>query len=256
MSKIANAFKDGKAFIAFLTGGDPAPEKTVEYILTMEKAGADLIEIGIPFSDPTAEGVVIQDANIRALKAGTTTDKIFEIVKEVRKTSQIPLVFLTYLNPVFHYGYEAFFKKCKEYQVDGLIIPDLPLEEQQPLKDALAKQNATILIQLVAPVSDKRIPEILKDARGFVYCVSSMGVTGQGANFHKEVISYLKSVKEQAQIPIMMGFGIRTAADVEPMKDIIDGAIVGSHFINLMEENQYDLDVAKEYIQTFKSELK
>ena len=113
MSKIANAFKDGKAFIAFLTGGDPAPEKTVEYILTMEKAGADLIEIGIPFSDPTAEGVVIQDANIRALKAGTTTDKIFEIVKEVRKTSQIPLVFLTYLNPVFHYGYEAFFKKCK-----------------------------------------------------------------------------------------------------------------------------------------------
>ena len=132
----------------------------------------------------------------------------------------------------------------------------LPLEEQQPLKDALAKQNATILIQLVAPVSGKRIPEILKDAKGFVYCVSSMGVTGQGASFHKEVISYLKSVKEQAQIPIMMGFGIRTAADVAPMKDIIDGAIVGSHFINLMEENQYDLDVAKAYIQTFKTELK
>ena len=132
----------------------------------------------------------------------------------------------------------------------------LPLEEQQPLKDALAKQNATILIQLVAPVSGKRIPEILKDAKGFVYCVSSMGVTGQGASFHKEVISYLKSVKEQAQIPIMMGFGIRTAADVAPMKDIIDGTIVGSHFINLMEENQYDLDVAKAYIQTFKTELK
>ena len=132
----------------------------------------------------------------------------------------------------------------------------LPLEEQQPLKDALAKQNATILIQLVAPVSGKRIPEILKDAKGFVYCVSSMGVTGQGASFHKEVISYLKSVKEQAQIPVMMGFGIRTAADVAPMKDIIDGAIVGSHFINLMEENQYDLDVAKAYIQTFKTELK
>ena len=135
MSKIANAFKDGKAFIAFLTGGDPTPEKTVEYILTMEKAGADLIEIGIPFSDPTAEGVVIQDANIRALKVGTTTDKIFEIVKEVRKTSQIPLVFLTYLNPVFHYGYDAFFKKCKEYQVDGLIIPDLPYEEKHEVTD-------------------------------------------------------------------------------------------------------------------------
>ena len=163
---------------------------------------------------------------------------------------------MMYYNTVLHYGLEAFAEKCAEVGVDGLIIPDLPLEEQQPLKDALAKQNATILIQLVAPVSDKRIPEILKDARGFVYCVSSMGVTGQGANFHKEVISYLKSVKEQAQIPIMMGFGIRTVADVEPMKDIIDGAIVGSHFINLMEENQYDLDVAKEYIQTFKSELK
>ena len=162
---------------------------------------------------------------------------------------------MMYYNTVLHYGLEAFAEKCAKVGVDGLIIPDLPLEEQQPLKDALAKQNATILIQLVAPVSGKRIPEILKDAKGFVYCVSSMGVTGQGASFHKEVISYLKSVKEQAQIPIMTGFGIRTAADVAPMKDIIDGAIVGSHFINLMEENQYDLDVAKAYIQTFKAEL-
>ena len=139
--------------------------------------------------------------------------------------------------------------------MDGLIIPDLPFEEQEELSNCLAGQETTILIQLVSPVSGRRIPMILKNARGFVYCVSSMGVTGQGADFHKEVISYLKKVKEVAEIPVMMGFGIRTAEDVQPMKDIIDGAIVGSHFITLMRENNYSTEAAKEYCSTFKKTL-
>ena len=146
-------------------------------------------------------------------------------------------------------------KKCNEVGVDGLIIPDLPFEEQNEIKSYLNKSEATILIQLVSPVSGERIPMILENARGFVYCVSSMGVTGQGANFHKEVVQYLTKVKKISKIPVMMGFGIRTAEDVRPMKDIIDGAIVGSHFINLMEENDYRVEVAEDYCRTFKKEL-
>ncbi len=249
--------KNEKAFITYITAGLPDMEHCAKLIRAQEESGLDILELGIPFSDPAADGPVIQDASYRSILKGTNLRKCFDLVERVRNDGcELPIVFMMYYNTVFHYGLDKFVEKCAEVGVDGLIIPDLPLEEQQPLKEALSKQDTTILIQLVAPVSGKRIPKILKDARGFVYCVSSMGVTGQGANFHKEVISYLKSVKEQAQIPIMMGFGIRTAADVEPMKDIIDGVIVGSHFINLMEENQYNLNVAKEYIQTFKAELK
>lgn len=162
---------------------------------------------------------------------------------------------MMYYNTIFHYGVEAFVDACIESGVDGLIIPDLPLEEQDEIKEFLQKENAPILIQLVSPVSKDRIPEILKDARGFVYCVSSMGVTGQEATFHKSVIDYLGSVKEVSKIPVMMGFGIRTAEDVAPMKNIIDGAIVGSHFIRLMEENDYDLQAIGTYCGTFKKEL-
>ena len=150
----------------------------------------------------------------------------------------------------------AFAAKCASVGVDGLIIPDLPFEEQAQLQKILDKtENAPILIQLVSPVSKQRIPMLLEHARGFVYCVSSMGVTGQEASFHKDVIAYLKEVKAISKIPVMLGFGIRTAKDVEPMKEFIDGCIVGSHFISLLEENNYQIDVAKEYITTFKREL-
>ena len=248
--------KKEKAFITYITAGLPDMDHCAKLIRAQEEAGLDILELGIPFSDPAADGPVIQDASYRSILKGTNLRKCFELVDGVRKDGcELPIVFMMYYNTVLHYGLEAFAEKCAKVGVDGLIIPDLPLEEQQPLKDALAKQNATILIQLVAPVSGKRIPEILKDAKGFVYCVSSMGVTGQGASFHKEVISYLKSVKEQAQIPVMMGFGISTAEDVKPMKDTIDGAIVGSHFIRLMEENDYSTKVAAEYCSTFKKEL-
>jgi tryptophan synthase alpha chain len=167
----------------------------------------------------------------------------------------IPIVFMMYYNTIFHYGVENFVKECRKSGVDGLIIPDLPLEEQEEMSEALAGDDATILIQLVSPVSKDRIPKILENARGFVYCVSAMGVTGQAATFHREVMSYLSYVKEVSKIPVMMGFGIRTAEDVKPMKDIIDGAIVGSHFINLMRENDFSADAAAEYCSTFKKEI-
>ena len=167
MSKIANAFKDGKAFIGFLTAGDPTIEKTVEYILAMEEAGCDLIEIGIPFSDPMAEGVVIQDANIRALGHNTTTDDVFEIVRKVRQKTDVPLVFLTYINPVFFYGYEKFFKKCGELGIDGIISPDLPYEEKGEIKD-IALSNDVDVISLIAPTSKERIQKIASDATGFI----------------------------------------------------------------------------------------
>jgi tryptophan synthase alpha chain len=168
---------------------------------------------------------------------------------------KLPIVFMMYYNTVVHYGIPEFVKKCHEVGVDGLIIPDLPIEEQDTMQQALSGDDGTILLQLVSPVSKDRVPRILENARGFVYCVSSMGVTGQAADFHKEVINYLTYVKEQSKIPVMMGFGIRTAADVAPMKDIIDGAIVGSHFIQLMRESNFSADAAAEYVTTFKKEL-
>ena len=167
MSKIYKAFESKKAFIGFLTAGDPGADKTVEYILEMERAGADLIEIGIPFSDPTAEGIVIQEANIRALKGGTTTSGVFEIVKKVREKSNIPLVFLTYINPVYKYGYEKFFEECKEVGIDGIIIPDVPYEEKHEIEDIANKFDVDI-ISLIAPTSENRIKKIASEAKGFI----------------------------------------------------------------------------------------
>ncbi len=163
MSNIAKAFENGKAFIPFITAGDPTADKTVEFIMEMVRAGADLIELGIPFSDPTAEGEVIQNANVRALKAGITTDGVFEIVRKVREMSQVPIVLLTYLNPVFHYGYDAFFARCKELSVDGIICPDLPYEEKEELSDVAAEYGVD-LVPLIAPTSKERTQMIAREA--------------------------------------------------------------------------------------------
>lgn len=248
--------KGEKAFITYMTAGLPDFEGTKRLLKGMEHAGCDVVELGVPFSDPVADGPVIQNASYRAICNGVNLKKIFQMVEEVRKDGlELPLIFMMYYNTVLCYGVEAFVKKCHEVGVDGLIIPDLPLEEQEEINQYLKGSDETILIQLVSPVSKQRVPKILDGAKGFVYCVSSMGVTGQGATFHKEVKSYLEEVKKTAKIPVMMGFGIRTAEDVRPMKDIIDGAIVGSHFINLMEEHDYSEAVAEEYCKTFKKEL-
>lgn len=248
--------KKEKAFITYITAGLPDYEKTKEIIKAQEQAGTDIIELGIPFSDPIADGPVIQNASYEAIQNGANLEKTLTCMEELRAEGvKMPIVFMMYYNTVLHYGVEAFAKKCQEIGVDGLIIPDLPYEEQEELKEALSGSDNTILIQLVSPVSKERIPMILKDARGFVYCVSSMGVTGQEGTFHKEILHYLTEVKKVSKIPVMMGFGIRTAEDVKPMKEVIDGAIVGSHFINLMREHNFDPKAAGDYCHTFKEEL-
>jgi tryptophan synthase alpha chain len=244
-----------KAFITYMTAGLPSLEGTKDIILAQDEAGTDIIELGIPFSDPVADGPVIQEASYQSIQLGTNLKKVFDVVSDVRKESEIPIVFMMYYNTILYYGVEKFVDKCIEVGVDGLIIPDLPFEEQGEINEFLAKEEAPILVQLVSPVSKQRVSKILENARGFVYCVSSMGVTGQAASFHKDIIDYLSEVKKVSKIPVMMGFGIRTAKDIEPMKDIIDGAIVGSHLINLMNESNYSIEVVKDYCKSFKAEL-
>lgn len=233
MSKIRNAFTEGKAFIPFITAGDPSADKTVEFILEMERAGADLVEIGIPFSDPTAEGVVIQDANIRALAAGITTDGVFDIVRRIREKSQIPLVFLTYMNPVFHYGFEAFFAKCEELGVDGIISPDLPYEEKGEIAETAGAHGVDI-ISLIAPTSAERIQMIAREATGYIYVVSSMGVTGVRSEIKTDIGKIVEAIREVTDVPCAVGFGISTPKQAREMADKSDGAIVGSAIVKLI----------------------
>lgn len=248
--------KNEKAFITYMTAGLPDMEGTKALIRAQKESGVDVVELGIPFSDPIADGPVIQDASYRSICLGTNVAKVFSMMKELREEGlDLPVVFMLYYNTILHYGIQAFAAKCKETGVDGLIVPDLPFEEQGELKEALAKQEGAILIQLVSPVSKERMPAILEDARGFVYCVSSMGVTGQEGAFHRKILDYLSEVKEISKIPVMMGFGIRTPKDIAPMREKIDGAIVGTHFMKLLEETQYSIQAAKKYCSEFKREL-
>lgn len=255
MSNIRKAFEKGKAFIGFLTAGDPTMEMTEKLILTMEKAGADLVEIGIPFSDPIAEGAVIQEANIRALAAGANTDKVFDMVKSLRKKTQIPLVFLTYLNPVFFYGYDRFFEKCRGVGVDGIIIPDLPYEEKHEVSDTAEKYGVD-LISMIAPTSEQRIRKIASEAAGFLYIVSSMGVTGVRSEIKTDLPSILEAVKEASDIPAAVGFGISTPEQAEKIGGICDGVIVGSAIVKLIARygNQAEKPVY-EYVKQMKSVL-
>jgi tryptophan synthase alpha chain len=231
--RIQDAFDHGKAFIGFLTGGDPSIEKSEEFIMKMVEAGCDLIEIGIPFSDPIAEGPVIQEANIRALTAGTTTDKIFELAKNVRKKTKVPLVFLTYLNPVYKYGYEKFCAKCEDAGVNGLIIPDMPYEEKGELLKTAGEYGVDI-ISLIAPTSEERIKMIAKDAKGFIYVVSSMGVTGMRSEIKTDLGAILSSVKEASDTPAAVGFGVSTPEQAEKIANIADGVIVGSAIVKII----------------------
>lgn len=252
MSKIANAFKNGKAFIGFLTAGDPTIEKTVEYILAMEEAGCDLIEIGIPFSDPMAEGVVIQEANVRALKHNTTTDDVFDIVKAVRTKTDVPLVFLTYINPVFFYGYEKFFKKCSELGVDGIISPDLPYEEKGEIAD-IARKNDVDVISLIAPTSKERIQKIAGDASGFIYIVSSLGVTGMRSEIKTDLNAIIEDIRDVTDLPLAVGFGINTPEQSRDIGKIADGVIVGSAIVKIIEEHgENATEALKEYVSSMK----
>lgn len=232
MSRIAEVFSKGKAFIPFITAGDPDLSITEILIPAMAEAGADLIEIGIPFSDPVAEGIVIQEADMRALSAGTTTDKIFESVKRIRMKTGVPLAFMTYLNPVFVYGSERFIKNAAECGVDALIVPDLPYEEKEELKP-YCNQYGIDLISLIAPTSKERIKTIAAEAEGFVYCVSSMGVTGVRTKINTNIGNMISLVKETKDIPCAIGFGISTPEQAKEMSQYADGVIVGSAIVKL-----------------------
>ena len=255
MSRIKNAFKNKKAFIGFVTGGDPDIKTTEKLILAMEKAGADLIEIGIPFSDPIAEGIVIQAADERALLAGCTTDKLFDMVKRVREKTEIPLVFMTYINPIYTYGKDKFIKNCKESGIDGVIVPDMPYEEKDEIEPQCEKYGVE-LISMIAPTSDERVSMIAKEARGFLYCVSSLGVTGVRTQISTDIGRLVEKVKEVTDIPCAIGFGISTPDQAYEMSKISDGVIVGSAIVKIVAKygKKSPKHVAK-YIKEMKDRL-
>lgn len=255
MSNIRKAFENGKAFIAFITCGDPDLETTAEVIRAAVENGADLIELGIPFSDPTAEGPVIQGANLRALTGGVTTDKIFEFVKELRCDVKVPMVFMTYANVVFSYGAEKFISTCHDIEIDGLILPDLPFEEKEEFQP-ICKKNGVDLISLIAPTSENRIAMIAKEADGFIYLVSSLGVTGTRNEITTDLASIIKVIRENSSVPCAIGFGISTPEQAKKMADISDGAIVGSAIIKLLEKHGKDAPCyVGEYIKSMKDAI-
>jgi tryptophan synthase alpha chain len=255
MSNIPRAFEDGKAFIAFLTGGDPRPDCTERFVLDMAEAGADLIEIGIPFSDPIAEGPAIQAANMRALASGTTVDRLFDVVGSVRRSTDVPIVFMTYLNPVFRYGYERFFRRCRDSGVDGIIIPDLPFEEKREVS-CVSGRYGVDLISMVAPTSGKRIASIAREAEGFLYVVSSMGVTGVRRDIGTGVEAMVRMAREVTDVPITVGFGIGTPEQAREIGGLADGVIVGSAIVEILSEHGPDAGpVLRDYVRRMKDSL-
>lgn len=255
MINIADAFRDGKAFIPFITCGDPDLETTAALVRAAAENGADLIELGIPFSDPTAEGPVIQEANERALRAGTTTDKIFALVQDLRKTVAIPMVFMTYANVVFSYGTDRFLQQCAEAGIQGLILPDIPYEEKDEF-DPACKAAGLELISLIAPTSADRISRIARDASGFVYCVSSLGVTGVRTEITTDIGAMVRLVKAEKDIPCAVGFGISTPQQARQMAAQADGVIVGSAIMKLVAAHGRDaVPYVAEYVRSMKQAL-
>lgn len=255
MSKISEAFKDTKAFIPFITGGDPSLEITEQLLYAMEEAGADIIEIGIPFSDPIAEGPVIQAANERALAAGCTTDRLFETVKKAREKVQVPMVFLTYLNPIFTYGKERFMERCRECGIQGVIVPDMPFEEKGELRE-VCREYGVEIISLIAPTSHERIAAIAKEAEGYIYCVSSLGVTGMRKEISTDIQGMVDKVRQATKVPCAVGFGISTPEQAQKMAAVSDGVIVGSRIVKIVEEyGEKAVPYVKEYVGNMKKAL-
>ncbi len=258
MSKITKTLKNKKSFIAFLTAGDPDLDTSERYILKMAESGADLIEIGIAFSDPIAEGKVIEQANLRALSSGTKIDAIFDMIKRVRLKIDTPLVFLTYLNPVFNYGYEAFFKRCEECGINGIILPDLPFDEKTELQDIrpYAQEHNVNIISLIAPTSKERIKQIAKQAKGFIYLVSSMGVTGVRSEIKTDLEAMTAIIKSVTDIPVCVGFGISTPEQAKTISAYADGVIVGSAIVKIIEKHRQNADGTLEnYVKSMKEAI-
>lgn len=256
MSKIASAFEKGKAFIAFITCGDPDLETTAAVVRAAVENGADLIELGIPFSDPTAEGPVIQGANLRALNGGVTTDRIFDLVRELRRNVTVPMVFMTYANVVFSYGADRFLSTCRAVGIDGLILPDLPYEEKEEfLPDC--RRYGVDLISLIAPTSENRIAMIAREAEGFLYVVSSLGVTGTRSEIKTDLASIVEVIRQNTRIPCAIGFGISTPEQAKAMAGLSDGAIVGSAIIKLIEKHGKDAAApVGEYVRRMKEAIR
>ena len=252
MSNISQAFKNGKAFIPFITCGYPDLETTAKAVRAAVANGADLVELGIPFSDPTAEGPVIQEASVKALEGGVTTKKILEFVKELRKDVKVPMVFMTYANVVFSYGAEKFISTCAEIGIDGLILPDIPFEEREEFLP-VCRQYGVDLISLIAPTSANRVEMIAKEAEGFIYLVSSLGVTGERGEINTDLESIVKVIRENTSVPCAIGFGISTPEQAKNMADIADGVIVGSAIVRLLSEHGKD---APEHIGEFVNSMK
>lgn len=255
MNDIQRAFSNGKAFIPFLTAGDPDLSVTEKMVYAMAEAGADLIELGIPFSDPVAEGVVIQRASERALSGGVTTDKIFDMVKKIRQTCDVPLAFMTYANLIFTYGTERFMENCRECGVCAVILPDIPYEEKQEMVPA-CRRNDVALISLIAPTSQERIQKIASEAEGFVYCVSSMGVTGVRQEIKTNVEEMVSLVKQEKDIPCAIGFGISSPEQAKQMASRADGVIVGSAIVRIVEQYGHDsVQPVSEYVKQMKKAI-
>ena len=255
MNRLENVFKNGKAFIPFITAGDPNLRITEELVLRMADSGADLIELGIPFSDPIAEGLVIQAADNRALEAGTTTDKIFGMVGRIRKVCDIPIAFMTYANPIYTYGAEKFMKRCQETGVDGIIIPDVPYEEKEEFLPYCRKYSVT-LISMIAPTSRNRIRTIAGEAQGFIYCVSSLGVTGVRREISRDVEEMINLVKEVKDIPCAVGFGISTPEQAGKIARYADGVIVGSAIVKIVAEyGQECVPYVVDYVRSMKKAI-
>lgn len=253
MSRIRKTFEKEKAFIAFVTGGDPDIETSYELIKTMAASGADIIEIGIPFSDPIAEGPVIQEASLRALNAGTTTDMLFDMVERLRREIDTPLIFMTYMNPIYVYGTERFMKRCAKAGIDGVIVPDVPFEEKEELAD-FCKANGVDLISMIAPTSMERIELIAKEAEGFLYCVSSLGVTGVRSEIKTDIGTMIQHVKTVTDIPCAVGFGIATPQQAEKMAGLSDGVIVGSAIVKLVAKYGRDaVPYVADYVKSMKT---
>lgn len=254
MSKIIDGFKNGKAFISFITCGDPNLETTEKLIYAISEAGADIIELGIPFSDPTAEGVVIQSANERALKTGVTTDKIFDMLRGVKV--ETPLVFMTYANVLFTYGIERFVKTAKEVGVCGIILPDVPYEERMEFKSICDAYDVDF-VSLVAPNSGGRCAMIAREASGFVYCVSSLGVTGTRSDFANDIEKFVSEVRENSSVPCAIGFGISTPEQAKTMSEFADGVIVGSAIVKLCQKHgNACVEPIREYVKSMKDAIR
>jgi len=236
MNKISDAFANKKAFIAYLMAGDPNLAASAEHILTAQEAGVDMVEIGIPFSDPVAEGEVIEAASMRALAAGARLDGVFDMVASIKDKMRIPMVFMTYLNPVFVYGYERFFAKCEEIGICGAIIPDLPFEEQGEAKP-IAARHGVELVTLVAPTSEKRISRIASEAEGFIYLVSSLGVTGVRGGISTDLNAIVSEIKKHTAVPVAIGFGIGTPEQAKAYSAVADGVIVGSAIVRIIGQH-------------------